>query len=404
MSEQNNRRTFAFLPLTVHLETAGGLATPLILRGTPLPAERVETFSTASDNQEVVEVQVLMGESRLASKDVTLGAFKVTGLPAQPRGGPQVRVRFAVDRTCVTKVSAEIAGTDIRANQEFSPPEDMSDEAIARMVAEGESAKNEDDQVVAKTEALNRAQSLIATAESRLKESSDAGISKAVADLGLAMQQANSAEIRAKADTLERMLTPAFDVDLFANFFGAAPKARASATRPPAAGARPATAKTAKETSVPVVAATKAASLGRIFGGGPITLDPKLCFVLMPFEEKYRPVYEDHLRPTIESAGLRCQRADEVAGVTRITWDIWERINSARFLIADLTGRNANVFYEVGLAHAINKDVILITQSMEFVPFDLRSVRCIEYEYTPRGVRAFESQLRGTIDAVMRNG
>ena len=377
MPEQKNRRTFAFLPLTVHLETAGGLATPLILRGTPLPAERVETFSTASDNQEVVEVKVLMGESRLASKDVTLGAFKVTGLPVQARGGPQVRVRFAVDRTCVTRVSAEVTGTDIRASQDFSPPEDMSDEAIARMVAEGESAKNQDDQVVAKIEAVNRAQSLIATAESRLKESSDAGISKAVADLGLAMQQANSDEIRAKADTLERLLSPAFDVDLFANLFGA-PKARPSPPRAPAAAARAAAPKVTKETSVPAVAATKPVSLGRIFGGGPITLDPKLCFVLMPFEEEYRPVYEDHVRPTIESAGLRCQRADEVAGVTSITWDIWERINSARFLIADLTGRNANVFYEVGLAHAINKDVILITQSMEFVPFDLRSVRCID--------------------------
>jgi len=124
----------------------------------------------------------------------------------------------------------------------------------------------------------------------------------------------------------------------------------------------------------------------------------------MPFEEAYRPVYEDHVRPTIESAGLRCQRADEVAGVKNITWDIWERINSARFLVADLTGRNANVFYEIGLAHAISKDVILITQSMGFVPFDLRGLRYIEYEYTRRGVRSFESQLRSTIDTVMRNG
>jgi hypothetical protein len=123
----------------------------------------------------------------------------------------------------------------------------------------------------------------------------------------------------------------------------------------------------------------------------------------MPFDQKYQAVYDDHIRPTVESAGLRCQRADEVAGVKNITWDIWERINSARFLVADLTSRNANVFYEVGLAHAISKDVILITQSMEFVPFDLRSVRCIEYEYTPRGTRAFESKLRATIDAVMRS-
>jgi hypothetical protein len=123
----------------------------------------------------------------------------------------------------------------------------------------------------------------------------------------------------------------------------------------------------------------------------------------MPFGDKYQPIYDDHIRPAIESAGLRCQRADEVAGAKSITWDIWERISCARFLVADLTERNANVFYEVGLAHALSKDVILVTQSMEFVPFDLRSVRCIEYEYTPRGIRAFESKLRVAIDAVMRS-
>lgn len=406
MPELNRPRAFAFLPVTVHLETVGGIATPLILRGTPLPAERWETFSTASDNQKTVEVRVLMGESRLASKNVVLGALTVDGLPEQARGVPQIRVRFAVDRACVTRVSAEVTGAGVTVEQTFEAPADMSDEAIARMVTDAESAKGEEDSVVAKIQASNRAQNLIAQAESRLKRSSDSGISKAVAELGLALQQGNGDEIRSKGDALERVLSSPLDLDAFTDLFSTFQKPNRPPVKPAtvAKSKTPSPSKLTSRATVSSVAASKGSVLGRIFGGGAFTLDPKLCFVLMPFSENYRAVYDDHVRPTIESAGLRCQRADEVAGVTSITWDIWERINAARFLVADLTERNANVFYEVGLAHAISKDVILITQSMEFVQFDLRAVRCIEYEYTPRGVRAFELQLRSTIDAVMRNG
>lgn len=405
MPEHEQRRNFAFLPVTLHLETLGGLATPLILRGTPLPAERVETFSTAADNQDTVEVKVLMGESRLAAKNLPVGSFKLTGIPAQLKGGPQIRVRFRIDRTCATNVTAELTGTDLRAEQTFDPPDEMSDEAIAKMVSDAETAKGDDDPVVNRIEATNRAQTLIATAEAHLRQSSDAGLSKAVADLGLAIQARNSDEIRSKSEDLKGLLTPQFDFGAFGDIFGTT---RRPPTRPaaaPSAAAQKATPRGSPRSSAPTVAATKATAvvLGRIFGGGQFTLDPKLCFVLMPFGDKHQSIYDDHIRPTIESAGLRSQRADEVAGVKSITWDIWERINCARFLVADLTDRNANVFYEVGLAHALSKDVILVTQSMEFVPFDLRSVRCIEYEYTPRGTRAFESKLRGTIDSVMRS-
>jgi len=396
------RRTFAFLPVTIHLETLGGLATPLVLRGTPLPAERVETFSTASDDQDVVEIKVLMGESRLARKNIAIGTFKLNGIPAQPRGAPQIQIRFRIDRACTASITAEMTGTDLTAEQTFEPPEDMSDEAIARMGSGGDGAPGEDDLTVSRIEATNRAQSLVSSAEARLQKSADAGLSKAVAELGLALQHGDGDEIRSKGDQLERLLAPSFDFGAFADIFGtprpSRPESKPSVTsQKPASKAPPAKGAT--------LAATKASTtvLGRIFGGGQFTLDPKLCFVLMPFEDKYRPVYDDHVRPTIESAGLKCQRADDVVGVKNITWDIWERINSARFLVADLTERNANVFYEVGLAHALSKDVILITQSMEFVPFDLRAVRCIEYEYTPRGTRRFEAKLRSTIDEVMRS-
>jgi hypothetical protein len=86
-----------------------------------------------------------------------------------------------------------------------------------------------------------------------------------------------------------------------------------------------------------------------------------------------------------------------------ITWDIWERINRARFLIADLTGQNPNVFYELGIAHALGKDVLLLTQDMAHVPFDLKGLRCILYSFTPRGVKEFETKLKATILELMKS-
>jgi hypothetical protein len=77
--------------------------------------------------------------------------------------------------------------------------------------------------------------------------------------------------------------------------------------------------------------------------------------------------------------------------------DIWDAINAARAIIADCTGRNPNVFYEIGLAHAVGKPVVLITQKGEDVPFDLKAIRYIEYEYSPRGMKTFEDSLTKTL-------
>ena len=124
----------------------------------------------------------------------------------------------------------------------------------------------------------------------------------------------------------------------------------------------------------------------------------------MPFAKKFQPIFDDHILPTVKKAGLRCERADEIRGVQLITWDIWECVNRARFLIAELTDQNANVFYELGLAHALSKDVILLAQSMDFVPFDLKALRCICYEFTPRGTQRLERELSETIQSLMKAG
>jgi len=80
---------------------------------------------------------------------------------------------------------------------------------------------------------------------------------------------------------------------------------------------------------------------------------------------------------------------------------VWEGINRARLIIADLTGRNPNVFYELGIAHTLGKPVIMLTQSMDYVPFDLRHLRCIVYQYKPGSIEKFESALKRTVRRVL---
>ncbi len=104
------------------------------------------------------------------------------------------------------------------------------------------------------------------------------------------------------------------------------------------------------------------------------------CFVVMPFDSLFQTEYERVIRPAVESVGLECVRGDEIYSKPNIISDIWSSIRSARIIIAELTGKNANVFYEIGLAHAIGKPVILLTRNENDVPFDLRSLRYRYYD------------------------
>lgn len=104
------------------------------------------------------------------------------------------------------------------------------------------------------------------------------------------------------------------------------------------------------------------------------------CFVLMPFAPKFDLIFEEVLRPAIEDVGLVPVRADQIYGNKRIMQDIWNNIKTARLILAELTGRNANVLYELGLAHSLGKQAVIITNTMEDVPFDLKDVRCIVYD------------------------
>lgn len=120
-------------------------------------------------------------------------------------------------------------------------------------------------------------------------------------------------------------------------------------------------------------------------------------FVLMPFAADFNPLFVDHLKKVVVQAGLTIGRADDFFSTGAIVNDIWSAIYHARILIAECTGRNPNVFYETGIAHTIGRETILLAQSMNDIPFDLRHLRVIVYEFTPRGVEKLEDALERTI-------
>ncbi len=139
-----------------------------------------------------------------------------------------------------------------------------------------------------------------------------------------------------------------------------------------------------------------------VFGAGSFQVKKDLCLILMPFNvPSLEAVYQDLISPAIERAGLKVIRADNIYSNSSIMEDIWKCINQARIIVADLTDRNPNVFYEVGISHTLGKEVIMLVQDMNDVPFDLRHLRAIVYEYTPRGCRELEKTIELTVKEIL---
>ena len=138
----------------------------------------------------------------------------------------------------------------------------------------------------------------------------------------------------------------------------------------------------------------------RLVRGTSRIVPSETCFVLMPFKADLDELYARTIKPTIERGGtLRCLRADEIYGPRPIMADIWKSIRQSKLVVAELTGRNPNVFYELGLAHAIQKPVILLSQNFSDVPFDLRHVRVIIYSNTEQGRKELQVKLQSTLQA-----
>jgi hypothetical protein len=127
--------------------------------------------------------------------------------------------------------------------------------------------------------------------------------------------------------------------------------------------------------------------------------DSTLCFVLMPFADQFFLNYEEAIRPALEAAGLRGVHAGEIFGTREIMEDIWESICTARVVIADVTGRNPNVFYELGIAHTMGKECVVLTQASDDVPFDITSRRYIQYDPTKRV--ALRDRLERTLKSIL---
>jgi molecular chaperone DnaK len=160
-------------PLSLGIETLGGVFTKLIERNTTIPTRKSQIFSTAADNQTEVSIHVLQGEREMAADNKTLGRFNLTGIPPAPRGVPQIEVTFDIDANGIVHVSAKDLATGKEQSIRITASSGLSEEEIQRMIKEAEAHAEEDRRRRELAEARNNADNLIYHTEKNLKEFSD---------------------------------------------------------------------------------------------------------------------------------------------------------------------------------------------------------------------------------------
>jgi len=160
-------------PLTLSIETMGGVATSMIARNTTIPTKKTETFSTAADNQTEVEVHVMQGERPMAAQNRTLGKFKLGGIPPAPRGVPQIAVTFDIDANGILNVTAKDNATGKDAKITITSSSGLSKEEVERMAKDAEAHAAEDKEQRDKVEARNGLDSMVYNVEKMLKDSGD---------------------------------------------------------------------------------------------------------------------------------------------------------------------------------------------------------------------------------------
>jgi molecular chaperone DnaK len=181
-------------PLTLGIETLGGVMTTMIERNTTIPARRSEIYSTASDNQPAVTIHVLQGERNFAKDNVTLGDFTLMGIPAAPRGVPQIEVTFDIDANGIVNVSAKDMGTGTEQSVKIEAQTSLSEDEIQSKIAEAEKFAEEDQLRKSKVELRNMADQVVYQTRRTLDESSDK------------LDDADVDPVKAYLDELEKMV------------------------------------------------------------------------------------------------------------------------------------------------------------------------------------------------------
>ncbi len=178
-------------PLSLGIETLGGVNTKLIERNASIPTQKSQVFSTAADNQAAVTIRVLQGERPMADDNVELGRFDLVGIPAAPRGVPQIEVKFDIDRDGIVHVSAKDLGTGKEQSIRITAPKKLSKEEIDKMVKDAERFAADDSKKKEEIETINQADNLVYATEKSLK------------DYGDKVSQGERADIEAKANDLK---------------------------------------------------------------------------------------------------------------------------------------------------------------------------------------------------------